>query len=129
MLHLVVLLIQLVIVQFSQHTLLLETFLQTTGQTSGLVMLAMSMEYGIHRQLYHPINMEWGIDAMLADSQHQDHESTYKVVVSWMARLLVFLAWAAGSGWFGRAGASSPPINLLLQGGVARGTHPLGSVN
>ena len=129
MLHLVVLLIQLVIVQFSQHTLLLETFLQTTGQTSGLVMLAMSMEYGIHRQLYHPINMEWGIDAMLADSQHQDHESIYKVVISGLARLRVFLSWAAGPGSGMRTGSSSPPINLLLAGGSQGGTLPLGCLN
>ena len=117
MLPLVVLLIQLAIVQFSQHTLLSAIFLQTTDQTSGLAMLIMLMEYGIHQQLYHPINTEWVIDAMQADSQHQDHENTYKVVFSGMARVRVFLAWAAGPGGLGRTGASSPPINLLLAGG------------
>ena len=123
MLRLVVLLIHPAIVQFSQHTLLSAIFLQTTGQTSGLAMLITLMEYGIHQLLYHPINMAWVIDAMLADSQHQDHENTYKVVFSGLARLLVFLSWAAGAGSGMRAGSTSPPINLLLQG-VPKGDTP-----
>ena len=91
-------------------------------------MLIMLMEYGIHQQLYHPINTGWVIDAMLADSQYRVHENTYKVVFSGMARMLVFLSWTVGVGWLGRTGTSSPPINLLLQGG-RKGAHPLGSVN
>ena len=114
MLRLVVLLIHPAIVQFSQHTLLSAIFLQTTDQTSGLAMLITLMEYGIHQLLYHQINMAWVIGAMLADSQHQDHENTYKVVISGMTRMRVFLSCPAGAGWLGLTGTASPPINLLL---------------
>ena len=69
--------------------------------------------------------MAWAIDAMLADSQHQDHENSCRAVISGMVRVLVCLACPAGSGWLGRTGTACPPINLLLAGGGSqRGSVP-----